>query len=125
MSNSKRNILEGLPELNTEGFQPLNRVDKKPLPATEQVRAISEAATFSDREPVRVAAPIPVVVPTNKPQLRRRRTGRNVQFAAKITQETHEAIYRVADSQDWGVGELIEKAVAALEREIAAQNRAV
>ncbi|MBB6146830.1 hypothetical protein HNQ77_004811 [Silvibacterium bohemicum] len=45
------------------------------------------------------------------------RTGRNVQFNTKVTAETHARIYRLADDRKITLGELLEVATAALERE--------
>ena len=46
---------------------------------------------------------------------RRRRTGRNAQFNIKAKPETIEAFMKIADDNDWGFGETLEKAVELLE----------
>lgn len=67
----------------------------------------AEAAGFKSREPKPAAPP--------KKQQRRRRTGRNAQFNIKAKPETIEAFCKVADENDWGLGETLEYAVALLE----------
>jgi endonuclease/exonuclease/phosphatase (EEP) superfamily protein YafD len=51
---------------------------------------------------------------------RTHRTGRNVQFNSKVTAETNAKIYKLADEKEVTLGELLEMAMAALEREGAA-----
>jgi hypothetical protein len=89
------------------------------------VRAITEAANFRSREPVRTlpANPAPASSTTDASGRRRQprihRTGRNVQFNVKASQETIDAFYRISDAQKWVLGETLERALAALERELA------
>jgi hypothetical protein len=45
------------------------------------------------------------------------RTGRNVTFSAKTTQQTVNQFYALAEENGWKAGETFEKAVAALRRE--------
>ena len=47
------------------------------------------------------------------------RTGRTMQFNARTTPQTVEALYAIADRQGWLVGETLEHALAALQRELA------
>jgi hypothetical protein len=49
---------------------------------------------------------------------RRYRTGRNVQFNMKASQEAVDAFYAISDKQGWVLGETLEHAVAALRREL-------
>jgi len=79
----------------------------KTAPKVNTAKA-AEAAGFKSREPA--AAPL-------KKQQRRRRTGRNAQFNIKARPETIEAFCKVADENDWGLGETLEYAVALLEKE--------
>ncbi len=95
-------------DFDVSGFVP-----QKPRPAApkEAVKRVSESASFKSREPVeqkQSAAREP----------RRYRTGRNVQLNVKVRAETLESFYRIADGQGWVLGETLEKAIAALEREI-------
>lgn len=48
---------------------------------------------------------------------RRRRTGRNAQLNIKVTPETMQAFYAIADNQGWVLGEAMEIAVKLLEKE--------
>ena len=117
-------------DLDLSRFQPKTGPDKDALPA-EQVRAIAEASNFPSREPkprraaaVPVAEPVPVVAPADaapRRQPRRHRTGRTMQLNARTTPETVSAFYAIADAQGWLVGETIEHALAALQRELAAK----
>ena len=107
-------------------FKPKAGPDKDAMPA-EQVRAIAEASNFPSREakPRREAAPAapadtPAAAPKRVP--RRHRTGRNMQFSVRTTPETVDAFYAIADSKSWLVGETLERALAALQRELAAKG---
>jgi hypothetical protein len=85
-----------------------------PAPAAEAVRAVSETANFRSRE----GAPTHIATSSPKRPVRRFRTGRNVQFNAKVLQETVDAIYAVTDAQGWVLGYTLERAIAALQREL-------
>ena len=113
-------------------FKPKAGPDKDAMSA-EQVRAIAEASNFPSREakPRREAAPAaPATLPvtadapaaTPKRVPRRHRTGRNMQFSVRTTPETVDAFYAIADSKSWLVGETLERALAALQRELAAKG---
>ena len=75
-------------------------------PDKEEIAEAAMASGFRSREP---KAPEPP-----KAQ-RRRRTGRNVQFNIKTTQETITAFCKIADENGWGLGETLERAVALLQ----------
>ena len=77
------------------------------------MKAIAEAARFPSRQ---AAAPVPAALARRLP--RRHKTGRTAQFNTRTTPETVEAFYAIADAQGWLVGETIEKALAALQREL-------
>lgn len=112
-------------------FKPKQGPAEDALPA-EQVRAIAKASNFPSRDPkprrakadavaTPPAAPEPApVLPRRQP--RRHRTGRNTQFNARTTPATVEAFYAIADQQGWLVGETVERALAALQRELAAKS---
>ncbi len=106
MSGSRASIFE---DEDTE----LPAVPDTSRPTPEQVRALSEAANFRSREP---QAPPPV-------QAKRRphtyRTGRTAAFSAKTTPETVDTLYAIAEQQGWKIGETLERALAALQRELA------
>lgn len=84
--------------------------------SSDQVRAVSEGAQFRSRDP----APPPA--PADKRPPRRYRTGRNVQLNVKARAEAIDAFYAIADAQGWVLGEAFEKAVTALQREIAGRD---
>ena len=93
--------------------KPKRTASDKPKP--EEAKKAADAAGFRSREPVKVATiPEEPVAP-----VRRRRTGRNVQFNIKTKAETIEAFTRIADANGWGLGETFERATKLLEQELA------
>jgi hypothetical protein len=88
-----------------------------PRPDPEQVRALSEAANFRSREAVPVPPP-----PAPKRQPWRYRTGRNVQFNARAKQQTVDDFHAIAEQLDRPIGEVLERALAALKRELAKRD---
>lgn len=113
MTKSRASIFDEPAELDVSGFAPKTAPDKS-APAAEKVRAVAEAAHFRSREPK--PTPKSVVVPKREP--RRHRTGRNVQLNLKASQETVDAFYAITDTEDWVLGETLENAVQALQREL-------
>src|ERR1700712_1355156 len=107
--------------LDLSGFAPKSETDPTAAPP-EQVRAIAEAANFRSREPTAAmsqAAEAAQIEPQRaKRKPRTHRTGRNVQFNVKASQETIDAFYEISDSQKWVLGETLDKALAALKREL-------
>ena len=75
----------------------------------DQVRAVSEPASFRSRDPK------PTPPPPREP--RRHRTGRNVQLNLKVRQEDADAFYALADEHGWVLGEAFQKAIEALQRD--------
>ena len=73
----------------------------------DQVRQVAEAAAFRSREPTLV------------PVYRRYRTGRNVQLNIKVRQDTLDAFNKLCDMHGWVQGETLQRALSALERELA------
>src|SRR4051812_40939542 len=122
---SKRaNIFDDATELDVSDFQP--ETSPAPPPDIETLRKISEASNFPSRQapkPKSVeqppASPAPPDIGKPRRQPRTHRTGRNVQFNVKASQETIDAFYRISDEQGWVLGETLERALAALERELA------
>jgi hypothetical protein len=115
MSKPRASIFEdgGVQELDVSGFAPKTSIDTK-APDAEQVRAVSQAAKFVSREP---ATPKPEA--KAKRTARRYRTGRNVQFNVKALQETVDDIYAITEAnKGWVLGYTLERAVAALKREL-------
>ncbi|MDP4026607.1 stability/partitioning determinant [Methylobacterium sp. NEAU 140] len=93
-----------------EFAKPKRPANDKPKP--EEARRAAEAAGFRSREPVKAGAALPKA----PVQQRRRRTGRNVQFNVKLKQETIDGLTAIADANEWGLGETLEKALVLLER---------
>lgn len=111
-------------ELDVTGFTPKTDRDAAP-PTPEQVKAIAEAATFPSRQGPKTPAAPAALSQTNqhRREPRRHRTGRTAQFNARTTPETVAALYAIADEQGWLVGETMERALAALQRELKGQGK--
>lgn len=130
MNKPRASIFDGdADDIDVSAFAPKTASDPAAPPA-EEVKAIAEAANFPSREvkrphmvPAAVAASAPVQAPPPKREPRRHRTGRTAQFNARTTPETVEAFYAIADRQGWLVGETVEHALAALQRELEGQSR--
>jgi hypothetical protein len=110
MSNPRASIFAD-DDLDVSDFAPKAGPDKS-APMAEQVKAVAEATRFHSREPTSPPAPVVKRAP------RRYRTGRNVQFNVKASQDTVDAFYAISDSKDWVLGETLEHALAALQREL-------
>jgi hypothetical protein len=110
MSNPRASIFAD-DDLDVSDFVPKAGPDKS-APMAEQVKAVAEEARFRSREPALLPPPIPKRIP------RRYRTGRNVQFNLKASQDTVDAFYAISDSKGWVLGETLEHALAALQREL-------
>ncbi len=110
IGNKRASIFDD--DLDVSGFAP--KADPAPAVPAEIVRGVAEASRFPSRE----ARPAPARRPP-----RIHRTGRTMQFNARAKPETVEALYVIADQQGWLVGETLEHALAALQRELAATAR--
>jgi hypothetical protein len=116
MTGNRAGIFETDQDLDLSGFEPKKPKKARPAESPDKVRALSEANNFPSRAPT-------------KPQRlegqtvrRGRRTGRNTQLNIKATQDTVDLFYRLTDSQGWVLGETLERALEALERELAAKS---
>jgi hypothetical protein len=109
----RASVFDSAGDFDVAGFAPKTPKPKQTEAAADAVRAVSEASSFRSREPVAAKA---VEAPRREP--RRYRTGRNVQLNVKVSSETLAAFYAIADAQGWILGETLERAVAALKREI-------
>jgi hypothetical protein len=99
--------------LDVGSFAPKSEVDHKAPPA-EQVRAVSQAASFKSREPSPAKAE---PKPAKRPR-RQYRTGRNVQLSIKALAETVEEFYAITDKERWVLGYTLQRAIEALQREL-------
>ena len=95
--------------LDVSSFNPKPAANSEAVPVAH-LRAIAEASQFPSREP-------PKGSPSRRPP-RLHRTGRTMQFNCRATRETVEALYTIADRQQWMVSETLEHALAALRREL-------
>jgi len=96
--------IDSEPDLSS--FKP-RPAQQTPAVARATIRQVSEENNF----PSRSAAPT-----KPKPKAQRRRiTGRNVQINIKAKQETVDHLIAIADRRGWVLGEVLEKALAALE----------
>ena len=113
----RASIFEEDADIDVSGFAPKPAPDPE-APHAEQIREVSEKAKFRSREP----KVLPEKQVTTKREQRRYRTGRNVQFNLKASQETVDGFYAIADRQGWVLGETLEHALAALKRELLSQK---
>jgi hypothetical protein len=93
-------------------------------PPREKIREVAEKTGFKSREP---EANPPAQPPPDEGihKQRRYRTGRNVALSTKVTQAVLDDIHKLTDEAPPGqqvVGLTIERAVAALKRELAGQG---
>lgn len=102
-------------DLDVSGFTPKATPDVG-APEPEKVRVVTEAADFRSRK-----SKPPRARPAKR-EPRRYRTGRNVQFNVKAAQSTIDAFYAISDQQGWVLGQTLEQALAALQRELASSK---
>jgi hypothetical protein len=96
-------------DLDISGFEPKAGPPVTPPPG---IRAAAESQNFQSREPVRSTS---TRTPARKGNYR---TGRNTPFSAKVSLECNNGFYGIAERMKWTMGETLEKALAALEREL-------
>jgi hypothetical protein len=111
-------------DFDVSGFAP-KKPDEKPSAKPDQVREVAAATPFRSREPKPDASAesksaTPLLAPRGQ---RRHTTGRNVQINIKATADAiarfHTIVDGKVDGRRWIQGEAFERAVAALERELA------
>lgn len=101
-------------DIDLSDFGPKTSHDKgAPL---EAIKAIAQQSKFQERD-----GPAPAGQGGRPP--RRYRTGRNRQINIKASDATIETLYDIADAQGWVLGETLERALAALQRELAEPRR--
>jgi hypothetical protein len=79
--------------------------------AKDDVDRIADATGFVSRQPAKTTKP----PKEPRREARTYRTGRNVQFNAKVTAETNKRFYKLADERKLVLGELLEQGLDALE----------
>jgi hypothetical protein len=119
MSRERASIFAGDDALDVSAFTPKAAHELNGTSA-ELVRGIAEASRFPSRE-AKASSSANVAPPARRPP-RIHRTGRTMQFSARTTPQTVEALYAIADRQGWLVGETLEHALAALQRELAGKG---
>jgi len=112
--------------MNTERVNPFadlsdfeTRPAQKPVSSVEaaQIDQLAEEHGFPSRQPAKTVSTAPAHVETAPRPRRRYTTGRNQQINIKATPETIARLYRLADEEHLPLGELLERALEALERE--------
>ncbi len=106
-------------EVDLSGFSPKSKIDSS-NPSKEQVRIVAEASDFRSREPLNSAASDVDVAARRKP--RYHRTGRNIQFNVKASQSAVDLFYKISEDNNWVLGETLERALAALLREVGGEK---
>jgi hypothetical protein len=89
-------------EFDVSAFAP--KTDLGPRADKEALRQAGESAGFQSRPVQRTP--------------HRYRTGRTAQFNTRIMPAAFDRFYQIAEQQGWKIGETVEKALAALEREL-------
>lgn len=96
-----------------DDFAPAKPKEKAQKPIEKAaVDQVAEENNFPSRQPVK-AKPAPAPVPR---QQRRYTTGRNQQINVKATAETVDRLYRIADDMNLPLGEVLARALDALEK---------
>ena len=120
MAGSRPSIFDN--DLDLSGFAPKTELEKPPAPP-ETVRKVSEEGGFPSRSPgPRTMAQLPKRSVLTK-------SGRTVLLNARITQRAHDRFHEIVEAEreryERGeimhratLGEIVERALAALEREI-------
>lgn len=114
MAPERASAFEDEGDIDLSGFTP--KTGARGVPA-ERVKAVAQQAKFRERDVPPPATTLPAGEGGRPP--RRYRTGRNRQINIKASDTTIEALYAIADAQGWVLGETLERALAALERELA------
>lgn len=119
MSGTRASIFGEDGDLDLSSFAPKPKTDTQAPPAAA-IKAIAEKANFRSREPSAKNISIPEAQKSSsKRPPRVHRTGRNVQFNVKASRETVEDIYAITEAHPgWVLGYTLERAVAALKREL-------
>jgi hypothetical protein len=122
MSGTRPNIFAD-DDIDLSGFAPKKEQSAPPVPP-ETVRRVSEEGGFPSRSPKPRTPPAP---PPKRPLAAK--TGRTVLLNARVTQRAHDRFHEIVESErlryEAGelthrvtLGELVERALAALDREM-------
>lgn len=111
---SERASIFEKPKLDVTGFGP--RTDADARPPAEQLNELTRGSKFRSREGGDTAPSVTRI------QQRRRRTGRNVQFNIRATQEVIDEFKTLSEEMDWPDGLTLEKALRALKQSLAGQG---
>lgn len=106
MTGERAKLFEEVPEPDLSRFAP--RTDAMPAPGIEEVRGVSAAAGFPNRDPGR-AAPIA--------ERHYYRTGRDTQFNTKVRADIKAAYVAIATEDGVPLGKVLEDALDALIRQ--------
>jgi len=96
------------PTLDVSGFAP--RTDDVHRPQPAQLDELTRGSKFRSREGVESEPP--------RIQQRRRRTGRNVQFNIRATQQVIDDFRALSEQMDWPDGLTLERALEALQEKM-------
>lgn len=110
------------PEFDVTRFKPKPKSAKQTEIPIATIEAVAKDNKFLNREPINETEKERAGGHTDQTPLRNKRvyrTGRSEQFAVKVTRETKDAFYEIADRQGWVMGELLDNALSALKRELA------
>jgi hypothetical protein len=116
MSPERAKLFEDDEEPDLSRFAP--RTDPIPAPAIEQVREVSTAGGFPNRDASRPEPPrseLPRVAPIAERHYYR--TGRDTQFNTKVRADTKAAYVAIATEDGVPLGKVLEDALEALMRE--------
>ena len=101
-----------------DDFAPATKA-KKPKPEKSVIDQVAADNNFPSRQPLKPAVeparPAPAASPAGRQQ-RRYTTGRNQQINVKATGETIEQFYRLADQMSLPLGEVLARALDALQK---------
>ena len=120
MADERLSVFEDVGEIDLTAFTP-KREPRKLKPAKEKVRAVTEAAKFPSRQgrpPADEALSQPAVSEPFKRKPHYHKTGRTAQLNCRVMPAHFDKVYAIADQQGWKIGETVERALEALEREL-------
>jgi hypothetical protein len=117
MMSERASVFDSDVQFDVSEFTPRQATTPRNGTPPEAVRTVSEASNFRSREPGASKRKEPA-----KREPRRYRTGRNVQINIKVRAETLDSFYALADREGWVLGETLERAIAALTKELATHS---